>query len=486
MNLEIRKIDKICHILAVCYIALPFLIFVIGWLRWYISVPVVVLVAFAVFQFLHFNNVVHCNGLCKKNLPLILGIIAIVFFWVYLSGIGGFVYQNTDHGARNAIFRVLVSEQWPVNIEMADGTSRSLIYYIGFWLPASVVGKIWGIQAGFCFQALWAVLGICLVLYYIFTIYKKVSIGPLLLLVFFSGLDCVGGYLAGNVYKFYEHLEWWANPYQYSSMTTQLFWVFNQALPIWLIIMLMYVQKQNRYIVLILSLAMLPSTIPFVGAIPFAIYFMVKNIWQYRRSNTDKRWIRDVFSYANVVGGGLIGLISFGYLIGNQSGNNLASSSQAISNNDYNASLMIYVMFILLEVGIYILFLYKYQKKNPLFYIIIGCLLIIPLFRVGYGSDFCMRASIPALILLMLMCLQSYTEALKNKKYIYIGALTAVLIIGAITPLHEINRAINKTIYYQRNGKNIWAEESNKEELLNSSNFSGVIDNNIFYKYFCK
>ena len=147
---------------------------------------------------------------------------------------------------------------------------------------------------------------------------------------------------------------------------------------------------------------------------------------------------------------------------------------------------MIYVMFILLEVGIYILFLYKYQKKNPLFYIIIGCLLIIPLFRVGYGSDFCMRASIPALILLMLMCLQSYTEALKNKKYIYIGALTAVLIIGAITPLHEINRAINKTIYYQRNGKNIWAEESNKEELLNSSNFSGVIDNNIFYKYFCK
>lgn len=490
ITVNIKRLDKLIHRISVIYIGLPFLIFVIGWMKWYFAIPVVVLVGFALWQFMNKNNAVHCEGLSRGNLALIVGIVAIAFLWVYLSGIGGLVYQNSDHGARNSIFRILVNENWPVKFENSDGTTRSLIYYIAFWLPSSIVGKLLGIQAGFCFQALWAALGICLVFYFLFVIFKKVSIWPVIFLIFFSGLDCVGGWLMGNVYKFFDHLEWWANPYQYSSFTTQLFWVFNQALPVWLIVLMMYVQKKNRYMVLLLALSMLSSTLPFVGGIPFCIFFIIRNIRESAKSETGIRWIRELLSFANIVGGGLVGIISFGYLAGNQSGNNLASSSQAISSNDYDASLMIYILFIILEVGLYLLLIYKDQKKNPLFYLTTVCLLIIPLFRVGYGNDFCMRASIPALLMLMIMCMESFTRAvygrLYRKKYLYIGAFSIILLLGAVTPLHEINRAMNKTVYYERNEKDTWAQESSSENILNSANFSGDIDNNIFYKYFCK
>lgn len=37
---------------------------------------------------------------------------------------------------------------------------RGLIYYIGYWLPAAVVGKVFGLTAGYYFQYVWAIIGI--------------------------------------------------------------------------------------------------------------------------------------------------------------------------------------------------------------------------------------------------------------------------------------------------------------------------------------
>lgn len=46
--------------------------------------------------------------LTKENIFKIIFIIVVIFAWVYYSGIGRLVFQNTDHTARNAIYEILV------------------------------------------------------------------------------------------------------------------------------------------------------------------------------------------------------------------------------------------------------------------------------------------------------------------------------------------------------------------------------------------
>lgn len=119
----------------------------------------------------------------------LLPIIVILILWVYFSGIGGFVFQNKDHWWRNETFNLLVQEDWPVIVKMnMKGTMqpRALIYYIGFWLPSAVVGKLFGLNAGYAFQALWAVLGLFIIYYLISERLGSFSIKSLLCLIFFS------------------------------------------------------------------------------------------------------------------------------------------------------------------------------------------------------------------------------------------------------------------------------------------------------------
>ena len=58
-------------------------------------------------------------------------------------------------------------------------------------------------------------------------------------IVLFSGCDIIGNLLRVPHFiphwDITQHLEWWAGRYQYSSMTTQLFWVPNHALGGWLL-----------------------------------------------------------------------------------------------------------------------------------------------------------------------------------------------------------------------------------------------------------
>ena len=208
---------------AYVVIMLPFLIFVLGWIKWYYSIPMAVILLFCFFRMCKEAPELWVPDLNKENLLKILFIIGIILLWVYFSGIGKFVFQNHDHFERNAIFNVLVEYKWPViNTQIIpdisaventfSNTSRtSLMYYIGYWLPSAVVGKLLGIRIGYYAQAAWGALLIILVYYFICTRFKKILIWPLVVMIFFSGLDIVGHYLTGTDLHTLDssmHLEW--------------------------------------------------------------------------------------------------------------------------------------------------------------------------------------------------------------------------------------------------------------------------------------
>lgn len=490
--------------IAYAYLLLPFLIFSIGWMKPIFSIPIALILIFCYLKIIKEAEPLWFPAFSKDNLIKILFILGVIALWVYMSGIGKFVYQNTDHIQRNAIFNILVDYDWPViNHEILPmNTDRfsatGLIYYIGYWLPSAVIGKLLGLRYGYWSQALWAVLGISLVYYFICAKAQKLVIWPLWILIFFSGLDCIGIFFTSTDIASYSsiwHTEWWGTPYQYSSMTTQLFWVFNQAIPAWLCTMLVLIQKNNRNLILILATCMLTSTFPFVGLLLLVAFLCFTRKYDYLQPNSaiDRitkiklyatHFFQDTFTIQNVLAGGIIGIVSFLYLIGNSSGGRVLMEDPR-GPAFYN-SLPKLVLFLITEVAIYAVLLYKYNKDNLLFYFTVLCLCIIPPIKVGSSNDFCMRVSIPLLFVLMMLVIETLSKAWKQKDRAILVGLTIVLLLGSVTPILELKRTWTLTYERINAGQMVSMEDDTPVNILNYDNFSGNIETNLFYKYLAK
>ena len=152
----------------------------------------------------------------------------------------------------------------------------------------------------------------------------------------------------------------------------------------------------------------------------------------------------------------------------------------------YNNSLSKYLIFIILEAGVYFVTIYKYQQKNRLYYLVLLGLLIIPPIKVGSAGDFCMRASIPLLFILMIMVMDTLELAKKNSDKIVLTSLIVLLCIGAVTPLHEMVRAVKITTERINNSEQVYETSIDTQQLLNSPNFSGATDDSFFFKYIAK
>ncbi len=530
-------VSKSILIVIYLYLALPFLIFVLGWCKWYIGIPVAASILWGIWASVkeHGNTKV-CYSFTQNDRFKIAVICVVVILWVVLSGVGNYAWQNSDHTVRNAIYENMVTYPWPVEKEMfinEQSQNVMLTYYIGYWLPAALVGKLFGIQAGYAMQLVWAVLGI-LIMYALICIWrKKITLWPLILFIFFSGLDIIGTMFMENSEIFGDaHLEAWSWYYQYSCNTTQLFWVFNQAIPAWVASVFLFLYEKPKNVIFIVSMLIINSIFPFVGIIPFSIYYMIhraewptkiKKPWELLKCCW-KNW----GSVQNVLAGGSIGIISCLYCLGNNiMGKTLAAVGDkllllipialvgsiiafwvftyiamrfgkkllklipilfvviviwrvnSLNYNDWQPEPFLWfnlTLFYFLEAGVFLVCVYHIVEDKVLFWINALALYIIPTIYVGNSCDFCMRASIPGLLLITLWCIQAIAED-KNKLKVYI--LTALLLLGAVTPLHEIKRS-----YF--NSRNYYENTTITEDILyQSNNFIGDADG-FFGKYIAR
>lgn len=528
-----KRINFIILMAAHIYLLLPVLIFCVGWCKWYIgavmSCVIVVGAYISIHKYMLSEQTDRGEQLTGKGTfwKCLLALLLIVL-WVLLSGIGGYVWQNDDHWWRNTIFDILVKEDWPVirPIVINDTIQeRSLVYYIGFWLPAGLVGKLFGQAAGSVFQCIWAILGIAIFYGLICYWRKKVSVWPLILFIFFSGLDIVGTLCNGAPFTTLwgvEHLERWPGIYQYSSMTTQLFWVFNQAIPVWIACGLLFLRPCPQNCIMIWTSLMLTSTLPFIGLFPYIAYIILRGDKAMDQYGSVAGYFKETWgrlvSIPNILCGGAVGIISGLYLVQNTVGGMLqkvaeiplvifvvagfcllgivigfvwlavhghlkrlkfpamillgcgiAGSALYLLARGYPIQKILFhgmwlLWFYLLEAGIYLLLLRQKGAQFGLWWICAVTLLVFPLIRIGTNIDFCMRASIPGLVLIYFWVIQRFKEGFKTA-----GAylLCVVLVLGGITSLHEIAR----TVVYSSRPHNI--ERVAEETILTGSNFSG-------------
>jgi hypothetical protein len=389
------------------------------------------------------------------------------------------------------MFKILIEEDWPVINQNPPveyfSQPVAMVYYFAFWLPAAVIGKLFGETAGWVMLAIWAAIGVSL-FYFLFLdkFIKKLVVWPLVVIIIFSGLDIFGMFLLGydiTQIPSTEHIEWWAEPFQFSSITDQLFWVFNQAIPAWVATMVLIFQKDSRFYAVIVALMLMLGTFPAVCLFFLACVMIVRNIFFIKKpANNMISRLKKLFTPENIAGGGLVGIISVLFLTNNVQ----AQTIRIVPYNSLNGIVFTWLLFYFVEVGIYLILIRKYQSKNYLYYFAVVWLLLCPWIDMGFLHDFCMRTSIPALIIVMALVVDSLKKCYENKNYKILAVLILVLVIGASTTMREFVRTSTQTVFREREGVQIDMGYLSPMEHPHRNNYYAYLNDNFFFKYLAR
>lgn len=543
-------IHRTLVLMAYIYLALPMIIFLLGWCRPLIGVPLAGVCVWSLVLCLRKReNYIELDWkLSQADKWRLVVIVSVIFAWVALSGIGGYAWQNSDHAWRNRMLNILVEYEWP-----PTSGERGFTYYIGTWLPAAMVGRMSDVDKAYTTLFIWVLFGVFLVYALICIWRKKIVFWPLAILIFFGGLDIIGSCIfTEDTVRIFgsNHLEWWAPrefcELQYTSNTTQLFWVFNQSIPAWLAILLLFMDEPPRNIIWVSSLVAITSTLPFIGMVPILIYYMLRRSEWHRPESVTEGWkmvLPNMASFQNLAGGGAVLVISFLYLMGNDNFTIVSTVDADASSADpvhlsvwfpwlfllgvvvmvlllgtlviwviqkgeehilrnviYSIGifaltiwifkilgtertegnavyrLVFTILFVLLEAGIYLYLLFRDVEDKGLFGVVAISLMVIPFIKIGTAGDFCMRASIPGLFIVMLWCIEALGKKRKNLR---IAILLICLVIGSVSPIHEIKRALIES----QDGYEIEFVED--ERIMNAPNFSGSLDT-FFWQYIAR
>lgn len=461
------KESKLVPILGYIYLVLPVAIFCFGWLKWYFALIFgITLLVCGFFIHRRIKPIQTPIPNTKRDWVIVLTSILFILFVVIISGISNNSAQTNDQFWRNTIFTELINEPWPASMTN-DGKTIYLVYYIGYYLPAALFGKMFGISAGFAFLGLWGVFGLVILWLLFCSYYKKITLWPLVMFLFFSGISWFFMLLTeptmsisfynsgtyGNAY-FYQQ-EWIYNSnallkYCLTGPLAEIFWTYNQGFPMLVALGLIFLGKQRHDIILFTALLILPSTLTCFG---FAILIMVMMISKpkddclsFELIHTKKDFIINLKEYVLTPSLGLsvvtVFMTAF-YVLSNThvgetgGGGKLFIISNPFANNDALISFLIFIIFV---VGIYFIYCFRYEKKNPLFYTSILFIIIFVNIRIFGSPDFMLKSPKPLFLYIALLFTESIRNDIISKKRFWLSVGLTIFLLGAVSPLIEILR----------------------------------------------
>lgn len=502
---------------SMAYIYIPIIIFLFGWTKLPIAIICAAAAVYGIRCLLKdYNSQGSSKGQELRISPWILGTSVLLLLAVgYYAGWGRFVSQAGDWFKHNAVLSDLLNRSWPVYYtnEFWEGIEeRSMLtYYIAQYLVPAVFGKIfYSFRVAEVVNYVWAEIGLVLVFLNMIRILQvkttRMQLLTLFLLCFFSGPLLLGQKLLELVYPLENSM---ASSYhwlsfqngillQYSSNYTMLRWVFPQAIVIWLIVLLFIEHKEKieDYVALMLP-ALLFGTFSFVGLLPAAFAMA---LFMLIREKSIKNWIKQIFSIPNIAVASTLGTVLILYFYGNITGEK--PDSLRFSTIDYsNGGVWKYIIFISTMILIYAICLFIHNRRKPLFYIVVGELAILPLFKMGLYNDFVMRCSIPCLFIMLIIIV----DYLNNMAVIGFNGMNAVyklcticlivtVLIGVIYPFREFTDSVIGDNILELGEK----QEAASLEIYASRYAAGIpddykynyysydIDENIFCKYIAR
>ncbi len=487
------------------YLSLPVFIFFLGWLKmaWAIAFTLLLGVGlwFAVADFRRAINITQLldawvHRVSRHSLTVTVAVCTLL---VLISGVGGYGYQTGDWTKHEILLKDLVDYAWPVYYDYY-GETVGLTYYIAYYLPAALVGKLSNIFAANQFLVMWTLIGLLLSVLWFALLANRALLTGVSLFLIFSGVSIIGfllrfatpfSLLAGapdlNTSIWETHPALWAANWQYSPHVRGLFWVPQHVLPGWLItgmvLFVLFTTTTRKSLYLLWALSALWSPFITIGLMPLFLADLLP-----RENSSFTTRVRAYLSIPNAVGLVLFLLMGVFYVtkmtpitpVFTQGMEIDWIFSELVQWGGLLKSLTSYALFCFLEFGIYFaLDRYHALRTMPAlrwpYWSVLLWLMGLPLIVFGQHNDLTMRASIPALFFVAVMV---------GRNGYWLPAVTSgrrvlwlvILLLAAISPLYEIGYQIVRT--YQRGA--LYAFELNPDRNLAEKY---VLDADIMQQY---
>jgi hypothetical protein len=255
--------------LTLCYLGLPYLIFAFGWLYWLIAIVLAVVLVWSLMRVYLHSKLENLQAVYMLPYPVTTTLFVaflVIIVWLHLSGAGGNGFQNIDYLAHNGRLKELIDYSWPVHY----GDGRVLVFYVGYYLPAALLGKFAGLSAAYSFLYFWTLTGVWLAFLWMAALSQCSSwllVVAALLMVFYGGWDFVDyvfrakNFFDGSMPAIFNvanfRIDFWAsellhfNMGAYLSNTFQLYWAPHQIVAGWLVasmLLALYLRQQYSVI----------------------------------------------------------------------------------------------------------------------------------------------------------------------------------------------------------------------------------------------
>jgi hypothetical protein len=435
-------------VLALAYLVLPNLVFLLTWLRPAIGMPVAAVVLAALVLF--WRRAVFGPPRPKLSPGNWVFLIALALAWTWLAGIGGYVWQASDYEKHNLAFHDLLTQAWPVTY-FNGGDGHYLCYGSGYYLVPVWIAR--AISANGLPMATfgWGFLGVGLFFYWLATFSRSPKKTVAIVLLFAATETLWHLYLhllknphfapAGPVITSnFEHL---GVSSDYSDCFSALQFRPQHVLPAWLGTAIFYdlfwVRRSPRGAGLAWAACWLWSPLVCLGLL--VVPLAASQRW---------RW-RDALEPINL-GGGMLWAALAVYFQGHVPLIEQGPIWKFAAGHNW---LWCYPWFLLLELSPMLLILLADRKYHllgelrPLFRCSFIILLLLPLYKIGYYGDLRLQAQTPALLICGLaasLCLAGAGCSLKRP---LCALLAASQLLGAAYPFARWwQEALNARIDY--------------------------------------
>jgi hypothetical protein len=519
-------------VLTLAYIGLPYLVFFGGWLRPPYSALLLLVLAIGLAvagRTFTRSSDASADVTAVVSLKTVALVVAPVLVIGVLLGAGGWGYQDLDWLKYNAILRDLMTRPWPVVYDI-EGSPVMLTYYVGYLLPAAVVGKLFGWEAANHALFIYTLTGMSLSALWVWTLAGARAWWVVAVFLAFSGMDIVGQFIS-TVYRAdslgdglrtmtddlsrFEHMEWWIGWHfaQLSATTTLMVWVPNKATAAWLLTALMLSDAKARRLpetgLLYLGLCCLWCPFVTIGLLPVLAVLLYLS-WREDGFRVQALW--RLVSWPNVAGVAVALMVAV-YLAGRFEPYALPSDWNGIYREHLTLTflrlpelfLVRYTLFVMLEFLVLHALLYWYlalhkdvlsREFRALFVLSTALLLGLPILNFGYNNEPVMRSSIPVLFVTILVTIQVLGDRARGVAASWVKrAIVAVLVVGSVNGGVEVGR--HAAGVYQRGALVVVPRQDEVRSLLDLqemryqdiynfvSQYVGSADSR-FVKYFAK
>jgi len=487
--MKISKQKLTYLLLFYCY--LPIIIFMIGWLRWYVCAVALLAICATVFSWNRHTIKLNEEYIEMSKVTFGTVIIAIIVLCTIL-GMGHLYPQSWDYAKHNAVVHDLVNYQWPVVYSKYDNCM--LTYYIGQYLVPALVGKIFhSCVVAELVMGIYGVIGITLLYLYLLSVVKaNTSIKQFVVLIIFflfSGLMYPLNELISslNIDNFYS-IENRAINYndlrlEYRSMLTIIRWVYPQCIiPFIGALLLLDRRTESKYFAMFILPSIICGTWSFISLCIYAMVIIMYTIV------TKQNSILKCFSWENVVVSLIPGLICILYLMGD-----ITSKPEILKISFVITSYKKYlvkILFVVFMYGGFLTLLFCYSiKQSVIFYTSLFLLFFIPNFRMGVYNDWVMCTSLPVILYVLVFILQFLLD---GNKWYSIKKLTVIILlaIGSIYSIEELLQLVNHCPCFEYTGETLVNFTNKDDESIDLdvryNYYTYNLDDSFFYQYIAK